>query len=212
MLSVPKPALTLFAGLVLVIVGACGSSAATSTPGAGKSAAGGAPSASSGVPGSQLPIQSFAGDPVLAAKFPTTVAGSPVTNVTTVKLVDAYRRFGTTAAQITTIGQALSTIGMDINTVVLGSAEATVNGSSVVISAYRIPGQDANKYIDNYAVFSPLTSGQVLSKETVGGKSVTVVRDSSGYASTWLYASGDIAWSVDSSDVAEATAVFAALP
>jgi hypothetical protein len=211
LLSVPKPALTLFAGLVLVIAGACGSSAATSTPGAGKSAASGAPSAASGVSATPFVMPSFAGDPVLAAKFPTTVAGSPVTNVTTARLVDFYRTFGTTAAQITTIGQALSTLGMDINTAVFGSATATVNGSSVGISAFRMPGQDANKLVDNYAVFSPLTAGQVLSKETVGGKSVTVVRDSSGYASTWLYASGDIVWSVDSSDVAEATAVFAAI-
>jgi hypothetical protein len=33
-----------------------------------------------------------------------------------------------------------------------------------------------------------------------------------GFASTWMYASGDILWEVNTSDQKEAEAVFAALP
>jgi hypothetical protein len=149
---------------------------------------------------------------VLASKFPKTVAGNPVTGVTTAKIVDFFNQLGTTDVQIGTTRQALAAVGINLDTVIFGTATATVDGSPVSFQAIRVPGQDANKLIDAYKLITPLEEGETLNKETVGGKNATVVRSADGYASTWLYASGDIVWSLDTSDAKEAEAVFAALP
>jgi hypothetical protein len=145
----------------------------------------------------------------LAAKFPKQVGGQPVTNVTTGKFIDFISALS--PAEIDTDRQKFATIGINLDTVVFGSASATVSGSTVQILALRVPGQDASKLIQDYALFSPLATGEALSQETSGGKNVSVVRDAGGTASFWMYASGDILWQVNTSDPTAAAAVFAAL-
>ena len=220
----PRPALAVFAGLVVVFASACGSSAATPGVGGTSGPAGatsGPAGASSVAPGTSIqPGPSFAGDPELAAKFPKQVDGQPVTNVTTVRFIDVMSAFDTTPsaaastkAELDSLRTIFAGIGLNLDAMVFGSATATVSGSSVGILALRVPGQDANKLVQNYAMIpSALKSGDVLSKETVGVKSVTVVRDVGGTASTWMYANGDILWQVESSNQDEAAAVFTALP
>lgn len=231
MIRLPKPALAALAGFMLVFAAACGSSTVTPVPPPASNAPAGATNGTPGAgvtngtssvaPGtSQQPGASFAGDPELAAKFPKQVAGQPVTNVTTARFIDFMGAFDTTPsaaastkAEVDSLRTILAAIGLNLDTMVFGSATATVNGSTVGILALRVPGQDANKLIQNYGLIpSALSSGDVLSKETVGGKSVTVVRDVGGVASIWMYASGDILWEVNTSDQKEAEAVFAALP
>ncbi|MDQ2964986.1 MAG: hypothetical protein M3R57_03985 [Chloroflexota bacterium] len=160
----------------------------------------------------QGPVPSFADDPELAARFPTQVAGQPVANVMTGKFIDFLRALGSSQADIDKLSQQMASLGIDLNTVSLGSANATVNGSLVGILALRFPGHDANQLVENYATFSDMTPGDTLSQETVGGKNVTVVRSSGGFASTWLYANGDVMWSTNTSNQEEAAAIFAALP
>lgn len=205
------------AGITLVVMlAACSSSTpAAGTPAAGASATpqavatppASAPATSQG----PFVLPSFAGDPDLAAKFPKQVDGKPVGQVTTGKFIDFLRALQSTQAEIDTMSQAFSAVGIDLNAVVIGSANASVGGTPVGIFAFRIPGQDASKLIQNYLLLSTSNQGDKLSPETVGGKNVTVVRDSAGYASTWLYASGDILWTVNTSNQTEAAAVFAAL-
>jgi len=108
--------------------------------------------------------------------------------------------------------QKFATVGMDLDTVVFGSANATVGGSPVGILALRIPGQDTNKLIQDYQLISPLDEGDTLSEEMIGGKNVAVVRSAAGDANEWMYANGDIFWSINTSDQHEAEAVFTALP
>lgn len=224
MIRLPRPALAIFAGLVVVFASACGSSAAT--PGAGgttgPAGVSAAPAGASSVaPGaSQQPGPSFAGDPELVAKFPKQVDGQPVSNVTTARFSDYMSAFNTTPsaaastkAEIDSLRTILAGIGLNLDSMVFGSATATVSGSSVGILALRVPGQDANKLVQNYAMIpNALSSGDTMSKETVGGKNVTVVKSATGTASTWMYANGDILWEVTTSNQDEAAAVFTALP
>jgi hypothetical protein len=224
LIRLPRPALAIFAGLVVVFASACGSSAAT--PGAGgttgPAGVSAAPAGASSVaPGaSQQPGPSFAGDPELAAKFPKQVDGQPVTNVTTARFSDFFSAFDTTPsaaastkAQLDSLRTIFAGIGLNFDAMVFGSAQATVSGSSVQIVAVRVPGQDANKLVQNYAMIpSALSSGDTMSQATVGGKNVTVVKSATGTASNWMYANGDILWEVSTSNQAEAAAVFTALP
>ena len=231
MIRMPRPALAVFAGLVVVFASACGSSAATPGVGGTSGPAGATsgpagtssvtPGASSVAPGtSQLPIPSFAGDPELAAKFPKQVDGQPVTNVTTARFSDFFSAFNTTPsaaastkAELDSLRTIFAGIGLNFDAMVFGSAQATVSGSSVGITAVRVPGQDANKLIQNYAMIpSALSSGDTMSQATVGGKNVTVVKSATGTASTWMYANGDTLWEVSTSNQDEAAAVFTALP
>ncbi|HEX7472214.1 MAG TPA: hypothetical protein VF323_03960 [Candidatus Limnocylindrales bacterium] len=211
-------------GVLIVVLAACGSSApaGSTTPAVtvapGAATAGAVTSPADSTPPSSAPASapppaaSFAGDPALQAGFPTQVAGKPVTNVQISRLVDFFAAFQTPQDQIDSTRKSLAAIGINLDTVVIGLASATVNGSPVSIQAFTVPGLDGNTLVQNYALISPLGSGETLKQESVGGKTVSVVRDSNGYASTWLYAHGEIVWSIATSDVKEATAVFAALP
>lgn len=206
------------AGFTLVLVlTACSSAApAGSTPPAGASAT---PQAVTTPPPtapatSQGPfvMPSFAGDPDLAARFPKQVDGKPVGQVTTARFIDFLRAFSTAQAEIDRVSQGFAAAGIDMNAVIVGFATATAAGSSVNIFALRVPGQDAGKLIQSYTLISTSNAGDKLSAETVGGKSVSVFRDSSGTASDWLYANGDILWTVNTSNQKQAEAVFAAVP
>ena len=221
LIRMPRIVIPVFAGLLVVFAAACSSSSSTSgaatpgapTPGAGTPGAAASIGLSSVAPGvSQPVVPSFAGDPELASKFPKTVSGNPVTGVTTARIIDFYNALGTADADVVKTRQALAAVGINLDTVIFGSATATIAGSPVSFQAIRVPGQDANKLVDAYKLITPLEEGETLSKETVGGKSATVVRSADGYASTWLYAKGDIVWSLDTSSAEEAAAVFAALP
>ena len=98
---------------LMVVVAGCGSSA-TSAPGAATApatAASAAPTTaaiataepSAAATGGSVP-PSFAGDPDLAAKFPKEVAGKPVTNVTTARMVDFFAALQTPQDRSTRCG------------------------------------------------------------------------------------------------------------
>jgi hypothetical protein len=204
---------------LMAIVAGCGSSA-TSAPGAATSPASAAPTAAA-IASSQpsaaatggLVLPSFAGDPDLAAKFPKEVAGKPVTNVTTARMVDFFTAFQTPQDQIDKTRADMTAIGVNLDSLIVGFGQATVGTSTVQIQATRAPGMDASKILPAAAQLSvndPQTDK--ITTETVGGKSVSVVRDAGGYASSWLYAKDDIIWQLNTSSQDEAAAVFSALP
>jgi hypothetical protein len=207
---------------LIVVVAGCGSSA-TSAPGAATApatAASAAPTTaaiataepSAAATGGSVP-SSLVGDPDLAAKFPKEVAGKPVTNVTTGRMVDFFAALQTSQDQIDKMRADMTAIGVNLDTLIVGFGQATVGTSTVQIEATRAPGVDANKILPAAAQLSvndPATDK--ITTETVGGKSVSVVRDQGGYASSWLYAHDDIIWQVHTSSQDEATAVFTALP
>src|ERR1700716_2386708 len=133
------------AGMSLVVLlAACGTAApAGSTSPTGTPASGtlpsSAPATASAVaspPGSAPASQGgLVGDADLAARFPTQVAGKPLSNVTTAKLVDFMTALGTAPAEIEQTRQSLATVGIDVNTVLYGTATANVDGSPVNFTA-----------------------------------------------------------------------------
>jgi hypothetical protein len=170
------------------------------------------------IPSFALP--SFASDPALAAKYPSTIDGQPVTNLQTFYFLDILKAFETDA-QIQAMSAALGSFGVDLSTVSAGSAKATVDGSEVSIGSLRAPGADANQIIAHYneiqaavntAMGQPVpTSPPTLTQTTLGGKPVTVATDSDGTV-TYLYASGDTLFQITDSNDDQAGKVVAALP
>jgi hypothetical protein len=171
------------------------------------------------LPGGSIAIPTFDtnADPALAARFPTQVAGQPVTNVQTVRFMDFLTLLGSSdPAQATAFTQAMASIGVDPRTLTEGTGMATVNDSTVPFEAIHTPGVDANRFIQVMpqlsVLFSPEDQPPTLGQATIGGKNVTTLTDPSTGDVSYLYANGDVVWSVNSSDQAEVEAVLAALP
>ena len=173
---------------------------------------------SGALPSIAFPSFNTNADPALAARFPTQVAGQPVTNVQTVRFMDFLTLLGSTDPTTTSaFTQALTSIAVDPNTLTEGTATATVNGNSVQFEAIHMPGADANRFIQIWpqvtVLFSPEDQPPTLGQASIGGKSVSTLTDPSTGDVTYLYANGDVVWSVSSAAAqAEVAAVLTALP
>ena len=173
---------------------------------------------SGALPSIAIPSFNTNADPALAARFPTQVAGQPVTNVETVRFMDFLTLLGSDdQTKLTTFTQALTSIGVDPNTLTEGTATATVNGNSVYFEAIHMPGADANRFIQIWpqvaVLFSPEDQPPTLGQASIGGKNVSTLTDPSTGDVTYLYANGDVVWSVSSAAAqAEVAAVLTALP
>jgi len=171
------------------------------------------------LPSGSFAIPSFEtnADPALAARFPTQVAGQPVTDVTTYRFMDLLNEWNSSQpAQLAMFTQAMSGIGVDPNTLTGGNGTATVDGSTVSISAIHTPGVDANRFIQIFPqltqLFSPEDQPPTLGQTTIAGKNVATLTDASTGDVSYLYANGDVVWSVSSTDMNEVTQVLSALP
>jgi hypothetical protein len=205
--------------------------ASASTAGGGSTLTPTAPAASSGAQASEGALPSFAvpsfavpsfnPDNDLAAKFPKTIDGQPVTNVQTYLFVDLLGFGGGNQDKIQQLAQSLAAFGIDLNKLSGGSADATIGGESVQLQALRAPGADANQIVAHYseiaAVFQQVlgTSGPTapptMSQASLGGKNVAVATDADGNK-TYLYANGDTLWIVDNMTDAQAGTLLSALP
>jgi hypothetical protein len=219
-LFVPATALS-----AAILFAACGSSGTTapSVAGAAPTSAAAttavstpaAPAATQGSVNTSVP--SFATDSGLAAKFPATVDGQPVTNVQTALFADVMRQSpGTTDAEFQALSQKLSAIGIDFATMSFGSGQATVDGKQVAITGLRTPNSDANKIIQNYGAIvdafgSPPETLPTMSQSTAGGKTVTLSVDSNGTTTT-LYVSGDTLFILRDLTDSQKGKIVAALP
>jgi hypothetical protein len=209
-------------GLTLVLtLTACSSSPASSTPAATPIAT--ATATAAALPTAAPPIATtagqtagptFADDPVLAAMFPTQVGGQPVT-VNTGLLIDFMKALGATEADIDPIRQVLTPIGITLDTVTFGVGTVTLNGSVVSWQALRLAGgEDPNLLVQYYQLLQlvPDTTGDTVKQESVGGKTVSVVRAPDGSAVLWMYVHGDVFWSLGTSNETTAALILAALP
>jgi hypothetical protein len=165
-------------------------------------------------------IPSFAPDTDLAAKFPQTVDGQPVTDVQTLFYVDLLRLQQTPDSQIEAVRQAFAPFGINLDTVSDGSARATVDGENVRLNALRAAGADASNVIAHFseigaalntALGQPVpSSAPTQTQANVGGKNVTLSTDADGTV-TYLYPSGDTIWIISDVTDSQAAKIMAAL-
>jgi len=165
-------------------------------------------------PSFAIPSFNTNGDPDLAAKFPTTIAGQPVTNVQTFRLMDLFNAFGQTE-QSQTFAQAMVALGVDPNSVTTGSADSTVNGSDDRITAFRAPGVSASQFLSVLPqvaqALDPTQPQPVVGQTNIGGKTVTTFTDPQDGSITYYYPSGDTIWSTDATDPADVGVILSAI-
>ena len=157
------------------------------------------------------PNPSFAPDAVLLAKFPTTIDGQPVTDVSALPSID-FLCLGGQAAFNQAAG---SNGGSGFATMSWGGFTANVDGSDVSVWAFRQPGGDANVLTQTIAGLAAAAGHSVvvgqLTTTTVAGKTVYTWTDDDGNKG-FAYASGDTLIGFDGVTDAQANKILSALP
>jgi len=163
----------------------------------------------------QTPTPSFRTDAELNAKFPTSIGGQPVTEVESQYWIDFLCYYPNNG---TAIGKFVSVFGTNLSGVTFGSGHVELDGNDITIQALRVGGGDAGQVMQHIGDFllalgaDPATvQGMQTSTTSLGGKNVTVVTNENGDTS-YVYASGDTAWSLNDVTPEEAGTIFAALP
>ncbi len=163
------------------------------------------------IPSFSIPSFNTSADPDLAAKFPKTVDGQPVTSVQTFRFMEILAAFQTPQAQIDQFIAFANQAGIDPNSITFGTAQCTVGGSSESIQARRSPGGDANRFIQSLAAIAQATGSPItLTPATVAGKNVQVANP--GDSADYYYANGDTAWFLSGVDATTAATILTALP
>ncbi|MEA2675970.1 MAG: hypothetical protein QOJ81_111 [Chloroflexota bacterium] len=161
------------------------------------------------------PTPTFTQDEALNAKFPAAIDGQPVTNIQSGFWLQSMCYYGASAQEVASFLAIFpANVAPQISS---GSADVELDGASVDIQAFRVPGSDASLIFSHIPEFiaalggDPATAADsVVTQSNIGGKNVYVITDVDGDV-TYNYVSGDTIFSVDSSEEA-AAAVFAALP
>jgi hypothetical protein len=168
------------------------------------------------IPSFVIPSFNTNADPALAAMFPQTIGGEPVTSLQTYSYAEFLALLASgdpTTAQA--IQSTLTSAGADPTTLTLGTADAMVNNDDLNISAVHTPGVDATKILSIFPqlqqVSNPEASPPTVEQESIGGKSVAKVTDSTGGV-TYAYPKNDVLWTFSASDDTEAATVLQALP
>jgi hypothetical protein len=242
---VHQPRMAVLAAVALLVISACSSSpaategpGATQPPGGATQAPGGATQApATQAPATQAPASqpagslgdlcagmptfrisnpepSFPSDPTLEAHFPASIDGSDASNVTSESWLGLVCMFGGGAGLVAAEGQLGS--GIDWTTVTFGSADYTVDGDDITLTAFRTPGADANTIVQSLTQLALLSGGGGIngsvSNSNIGGKNVFVFTDSTDGSKSYAYASGDTLIYTDTLTDDEAQKVFSALP
>lgn len=166
-------------------------------------------------PNNPTATPSFLPDTQLEAIFPPTIDGQPVTDVHSGAWIATICYMGGQASVDRLLAGSPAQFGLGRMTI--GTAEATIDGESVTITALRFPGQDVNAIVQNIGQLSGAISGEpeqgTLTTATIGGKNVYVWTTTDGDV-TYLYVRGDVLIGTSDDDLTDSqlNKLFAALP
>ena len=148
----------------------------------------------------QQPGRSIVPDPDLAALFPTTIGGQPVTASTRIRPAtcsSTSRPDPKAQAAVQQITDQLSAQGKTVDDMSFGSGQVTLGDKSATIPAFRVKGGDAAQFVD--AALALTASGQAdprSSTTQVAGRDVTVTQDGDAGAKSYIFPSGEVLWFV----------------
>ncbi|HEY7024029.1 MAG TPA: hypothetical protein VH371_03615 [Candidatus Limnocylindrales bacterium] len=170
------------------------------------------------IPSFSIPSYDANADPALAAKFPTTINGAPVTDLTTVNFVQFFSAFSQTdpnsQAQMQQLVTVLQNGGIDPTTLAFGNAEVEIDSNAEQIAAFHTPGASGATLLNLFPQLAALEADNetqpTIAQANVGGKTVTTVDDGSG-SIDYLYPSGDILWDVSTDNPNAAALIMAAV-
>jgi hypothetical protein len=136
-----------------------------------------------------------------------------VTNLQSARLIETICLFG---GQSGVDGLRSQVPDLDVSNLFVASADTTVEGSTVRLTAFRHPGGNVGELLDSVRGLTVAAGGDPdkfsgeLTQSVVGGKTVQTWTDQGG-RSSYLYAVGDILFVVDDLSPSQADEIFAAL-
>jgi hypothetical protein len=156
---------------------------------------------------------SLSPDETLNARFPSTIDGQAVTDVTSFQWLSYLCVFGGQAV----LAQASSQTGGAINLALLsfGYAAATVDGEDFVLKAFRTSANDGYNLIRYFFVLAGQAGDswnlRHLESVDIDGKEVGVWTDADGVTG-YMYLAGDTVFYFDGVTESQATKIVTALP
>ncbi len=170
------------------------------------------PLPSGGIPLPSIVLPSFNSDAELAARFPQTIAGSPV-EVGTFRAIDILQ--SADAEQRAKFDAFVSAVGVPVEAISIGFGSFTYQDSSESLGAFRAAGADGARLLNALVGFTQQAADDPATVQTttgtIGGKPVTILTipdDTTSY----LYGAGDIVWLFKGDDAALADQVMGAIP
>ena len=158
------------------------------------------------------PGPSFSPDTDLEGHFPPEIDGNPVTNVNSLQWVEMICMFGGQAA----LQESATGFGnLPLGQMSFGSADASVDGDDISLSAFRTPGQNAGGVVQYLSTLAAMgNAGMSISgsvnQTNISGKDVYVFTDTDG-AKSYAVPLGDTLVFFDSATDDEAAKIIAAL-
>ncbi len=154
-------------------------------------------------------------DPALEAMFPRLIDGQPVNDLASARWIETLCMLGGEAS-VNAAGAGLPP-GMDLTNMSVASAGVSVDGPTVTISAFRLPGHNGRELIPAIASLSLAMTGEArfdgqLTETIAGGKDVLTWTNASDGSTSYLYPTDDTLFVVSGVTTSQANKVFAALP
>ncbi len=173
---------------------------------------------SGGVPSFEIPsfeIPSFEPDTDLEALFPDEILGAPVT-VQSANAAAFLALLPAGSQERAAFEGFVSSLGVGVDAVSIGSGQFEYEGSSEEITAFRAAGVETSRLFQSLLAFaqSSAEDPEAISLEpaVVGGKNVTVVSNTAEDSTSYAYGVQDVVFIVETDIPAVAEAVMGALP
>lgn len=166
------------------------------------------------VPSGLFSFPSFNSDQDLAARFPASIAGSPV-EVQTLRVADFLQFLADDPEGRAEFETFVTAVGVSADAISIGVGSFTYEDSSEQLSAIRAAGGDPSRLLSSVIEFTRANQDDPASVQVtqanIGGKSASIVTTPDG-TTTYVYGAGDIVWTFDSEDTALADQVMGAIP
>lgn len=174
------------------------------------------PLPSGGIPSFEIPsfeIPSFSSDEDLEARFPESIAGSPVT-VQTLRATDFLQFFEDDPEGRAEFEAFISAIGVGPDAISIGIGQFEYEDSTEQLQALRAAGADGPRLLQALVAFTQQEADDPAAVETTtgtaGGKPVTILTD--GDTTSYMYSAGDVVWLFESDDASLVDQVMGAIP
>ena len=156
---------------------------------------------------------SFPPDAVAESHFPAMIDGQPVTDVKSQQWLYFLCYLGGQASFEQAAGQSG---GVNLATSSFAQAEATVDGESVDLTAWRTPGTDANALVQYLSILAAQSGADItvanVQQTNIAGKDVYTWTDPDDGTLSFAYPAGDTLIFFDGVTESQANKILAALP
>lgn len=166
------------------------------------------------VPSALFSFPSFNSDEDLAARFPASIAGSPL-EVQTLRVADFLQFFEDDPEGRAEFEAFVTAVGVPAEAISIGFGSFTYEDSTEQLFAIRAAGADPARLQNSLLEFTRANQDDPASVQVtqanIGGKAASIVT-TADETTTYVYGAGDVVWTFESGDTTLADQVMGAIP